>query len=177
MLETATFVLALIAVILGAVGTVLHFIAPRTKTTVDDVWAARFDEMKAFVEDLVKRLAKPAAMLLVVLLLAAPQTACSASARQRAIATALATTNAAAAGFEKFDSLHQQAIVTKAPDLETGKAELAKYRQTQLKIEQGLAATYRAIATAATLDDDHSLAGIAAAWAIVEAELHELGVL
>lgn len=59
----------IVAIILGGLGTIfggvaviLHVIAPRTKTTADDVWAARFDAMAANVSslgELLKRLTAP----------------------------------------------------------------------------------------------------------------------
>ena len=103
--------------------------------------------------------------------------ACGASARDRAIATALTTTNAAALTFEKWDALHQGVLVAKAPDYATGKAELAQYRLEQTKVAQLLAGAYRAIATAATLEDDHSLLGVAQAALLLQDELQALKVM
>lgn len=116
-------------------------------------------------------------MKLAVWVFALALAACGASARERTIATALATTNVAAATFEKFDGIHQGAIVAKATSLEEGKAALADYRKDQVKVEALLAGLYRAIATAATLEDDHSLVGIVSAAKLLQDELHALGVL
>lgn len=116
-------------------------------------------------------------MKLAIWVLALALVACGASARQRTIATALATTNVAAATFEKFDGIHQGAIIAKATTLDEGKAALASYRLEQVKVETLLAGAYRAIATAATLEDDHSLAGIVSAAKLLQDELHALGVL
>ena len=112
-----------------------------------------------------------------MLLVAFALFACGASAREKTISTALATTDAARAAFVAFDATHQTAIVTKAPDDATGKAQLAAYRATQAKIVLGFVTVYRAIAIAATANNDQSLAGLLSVAGVLESELRDLGVL
>lgn len=49
MTPTAFAILAIIASVLSAASMALHFIAPRTKTTVDDTLAAKVDELLALI--------------------------------------------------------------------------------------------------------------------------------
>jgi hypothetical protein len=88
------------------------------------------------------------------LLLALVLFACGASARERAISTALVATNATRDGFIAFDARHQQQLVDSATSLEEGRARIDAYRRQREPIVQGFATVYRAIAMAAVLTDD-----------------------
>jgi hypothetical protein len=74
MTDTATFIIAVLALVLAGLSNVLHLIAPRTKTTVDDRLVLKLDELKEFLAKLVR----PAAMVLLVMLgIGASTAACS----------------------------------------------------------------------------------------------------
>lgn len=73
MTDTATFIIAVLALALAGLSNALHLIAPRTKNTVDDRLVAKLDEVKDFIAKLVK----PAAILLVLVLGAASLQSCS----------------------------------------------------------------------------------------------------
>lgn len=75
MLTDPTFLLALGAAVLAAASLILHVVAPRTKTTVDDKIVGAIDEILAFVR---RQIGPGAALALVVLGLgAAAQPACT----------------------------------------------------------------------------------------------------
>lgn len=112
-------------------------------------------------------------LLLLVVVLAA----CGASSRQKAIATTLVAVNAASDSFVAYDQDHRSHIVADAKSHEQGKAALDDWDGTVAKVQVALTAAYRAIATAATLDDDHSLAGMLSAALILKTELTTLGVI
>lgn len=101
---------------------------------------------------------------------------CGASARQKTISTTLAVTNAAADAFVKFDDEHQQAIVKLAGTREEGEKRLLEWRADQLTASRLFAVAYKAIATAATADDDPSQAKMIEAAADLAGELKRLGV-
>ena len=103
--------------------------------------------------------------------------ACSASARQKTIATTLATLNVASDTFVAYDKDHRSNIVAKATSHEQGVAALNEWDGTVQTVTVGLEAAYKAVATAATLNDDQSLASMLAASLIVKSELETLGVL
>ena len=101
---------------------------------------------------------------------------CSASAREKTISATLTATNAAAAGFVAFDLKHQQSIVAAATDKASGQAALEGWRVQQLDAQKAFTAAYQAIATAATVNDDPSMAGMVAAAAQLSQLLKTLGV-
>ncbi len=97
-MDTVNFWLALAAAILGAASIVLHVVAPRTKTTLDDRLVAKLDELLAVLRppapaptappappqpavSIVKGTGPAALLALVALGLAAPQLSCTASQR------------------------------------------------------------------------------------------------
>lgn len=118
-------------------------------------------------------LAIPLLLLLVVVNLTA---ACGASARQKTIATTLATVNAASDSFVAYDQDHRSHIVADAKSHEQGQAALDAWDGTVAKVQLAIGAAYKAIATAATLNDDPSLAGMVQAALIVKTELDTLGI-
>jgi hypothetical protein len=83
-----TFLLALAAAVLSAASIILHLVAPKTKTTVDDQLRDDIDEVLAFIRGRAPAAAPPkppigpvAVLALVVLSLAGSQLACTAAQR------------------------------------------------------------------------------------------------
>lgn len=99
---------------------------------------------------------------------------CAASQRESAIKAALVTADATSAAFVAYDSSRQDEIAAAATSLEDGKAKLAEYRGKRAKAEKAFAVAYRAIAVAATLNDDQSIAALQTAVADVVAAVKEL---
>lgn len=102
---------------------------------------------------------------------------CGASQRERTIRDTFAATDAAAAGFVAFDGRHQHDLVVAAKSEPEGKAALEMWRVNQLRAEMAIAAVYRAIAVAATIEDDKSLEGMIQAALILSQELKAIGVI
>lgn len=102
--------------------------------------------------------------------------ACGASARQTALSGAYTTATAGAAGLVAFDAKHEQDIVAAAPDEPTGKQQLADYRAARAKAELAIDTLLRAIAAAAVLNNDQSLAAVVQAGITVNQALAALGV-
>lgn len=97
-------------------------------------------------------------------------TGCGASQRDRTIKTTLAAVNETRTAFVVFDRAAQAAIVATAKSYDDGAAKLAAYRAKREIVVDAFAFVYRAIATAATVNDDPSLtAMITAAAGIAEA--------
>lgn len=90
---------------------------------------------------------QPFRLLVVLLLILA---SCGASQREQTIKAALATVNQTRDAFVDFDRAAQSNIVEVAPDYERGAAMLALYRKKREPVVEAFAATYRAIAIAAT---------------------------
>lgn len=102
--------------------------------------------------------------------------ACGASARQTALSGAYTTATAGATGLVAFDAKHEQDIVAAAPDEPTGKQQLADYRAARAKAELAIDTLLRAIAAAAVLNNDQSLAAVVSAGITVNQALAALGV-
>lgn len=85
---------------------------------------------------------------------------CAASARETTIKTSLIAVQAADGAFVAYDKTHQEEIVAHATSLEDGKAKLAAYRAKQDTVRKAFVVAYTAIGVAATVNDDHSLAGM-----------------
>lgn len=98
-----------------------------------------------------------------LLVVAVAGSACGASQRQDTIKAALITVDVARESWLAYDKHAQAEIVAKATSLEDGRAKLAAYRANQGKIETAFEIAYRAVASAAALNDDPSLAGMKAA--------------
>ncbi len=180
-----------------------RLIAKRTATTADDAIADKLEQLDDLLARLGGMLPPPAppgsttitttsvipperppesgtvgARLLAVLAvlalgLAAALAGCGASQRQTTIKAALVTVDAARAAFVAYDSGRQSEIVASATSLEEGRAKLAAYRATRSKIETAFATCYRAIAVAAELNDEPSVAAAAASMAAVQAAVAE----
>lgn len=106
----------------------------------------------------------------VTILLLLSLVACGASQRERTIKATLATVNASRDAFVAFDRATQDTIVATAPSFERGADLLRSYRDKREPVVAGFTAAYRAIAIAATVEDDHTVAAmIAAAQQIVDA--------
>lgn len=183
------FWLGLIAAIGTSVSLFLHWLAPRTKTTVDDTIRDDLDEALAFVRSFqgkpsdspsVRAETAPgkgsAAMLTVLLLggLAVGQSGCAASQRESTIKAAMVTVDAAQKAYVIHDADAQDKIVKSATSSEDGKAKLAAYRLKRERVVKAFVAAYQAIATGAQLSDDRSLASIASAAVEVIAAVKDL---
>lgn len=115
---------------------------------------------------IVKRLS----LVVLVVVLAA----CGASQRERTIKATLATVNQASDAFASFDHATQTGIVAAAPTYERGAAALAAYRKKRELVVDAFALVYRAIATAAMVDDDPSLVNMLTAARQIAAAFHSL---
>ena len=118
-----------------------------------------------------------AALVAAGVLLAWLLAGCGASAREKTIHATLTATDAARTAFVGFDEQYQHVIVTEAKDLDSGKAALVAYRAKRAHTIDVFGATYRAIATAAILNDDKSFTGLLQAAALLSDDLHSLGVI
>lgn len=99
---------------------------------------------------------------------------CGQSQREKTIHAALLTTDAAHDGFVAYDRERQAAIVESAASREQGAAALAEYRASRARIVELFDATYRAIAAAAVLEDDHSkLETLSRAAGLLAVALHD----
>lgn len=97
-------------------------------------------------------------------------TGCSASQRERTIKTTLAAVNETRVAFVVFDRAAQAAIVATATSYEQGATALAAYRAKREIVVDAFSFAYRSIATAATINDEPTLANmISAAAGIAEA--------
>lgn len=110
----------------------------------------------------VKPASGTAAMLAVLLLggIVATQSGCAASTRESTIKAALVTVEASRAAYLTYDQHAQADIVAKATSLDDGKAKLETYRAGREKLVEAMVVAYQAIATAAQLNDDPSIAGM-----------------
>lgn len=79
------------------------------------------------------------------------------SGRQKTLRASLVAVDAARDGFVEWDKQHQLQIVEKATSKEEGRAKLDEYRTNREPIITGFEVVYRAIALAATREDDASL--------------------
>jgi hypothetical protein len=102
---------------------------------------------------------------------------CTPSQRQTTIKTTLATVDASAAAFVAYDKTHQTQIVANATDKPSGESALGDWRKKQTTVGLTIAGAYRAVAIAATLEDDQSLQSMAQAALILAQELRDLGVV
>jgi hypothetical protein len=75
-----------------------------------------------------------------------------ASARQKALSTALASLNGARDGFTTWDSRYQQEIVASATSIEDGRTKLTTYREKREPILRGFVVAYSLLAAAALGD-------------------------
>lgn len=117
---------------------------------------------------------KPAKLAVWVFLLAL--SACGASQREKDIHTTLTALDVGAAAFVSYDGKHQMDIVGHAANREDGEAKLKEYRAKREKVTGAFMAAFRAVAVAATVNDDPSFSGMLEAAVIVQQELSALGV-
>lgn len=180
-----SFWLGLFAAVGTSVSLFLHWLAPRTKTTLDDKFRDDLDEVLAFARNFTgttkaetptSKGSGTAAMLAVLLLggIAVTQTGCAASQRESTIKAAMITVDASKEAYVVYDAHAQTEIVAKATSLDDGKAKLAEYRARREKLVKALTVAYQAIATAAQLNDEPSLAGMQKAIGDVLAILNTL---
>lgn len=113
---------------------------------------------------------------IILLLCCSVLIACGASAREKTIRTTFDATNIAADHLLTFSDAQEAQINATATSLEDRNAKTAAWRAKVDKAELALTAVYRAIATAALLNDDRSVATLIQVALILNAELHDLGV-
>lgn len=101
------------------------------------------------------------------LILAIMLVACAASQRQDTLKTAVVTIDTTHAAWIAYDTATQATIVANATSAADVAAKLAAYRVNQAKIEGLFNAAYRAVAAAATANDDPSITGMQAALALL----------
>lgn len=191
--------LAGLDVLLRGLSMVIRSFAKHTANTVDDRIADGIDSAHDKLDELIGVLGriapKPqvvsgrdtsgpptssgsgsAAMLAVLLLgaVALPSSGCAASTRESTIRAALVTVDASKEAYATYDAHAQDEIVAKATSLDDGKAKLTEYRTKRGKAIKAFVVAYQAIATAAQLNDDHSLASVAAAISEVIATVRAL---
>ena len=85
---------------------------------------------------------------------------CGASSRETTIKTSLIALQTANGAFLAYDKTHQEQIAQTAPSLEAGRAALAAYRAKADLVHKAFVVAATATGVAATLNDDHSLAGM-----------------
>lgn len=97
-----------------------------------------------------------------------------ASQRESTIHVSFVTVDAGKEAYLAYDAHAQDEIVASAVSLEDGKAKLAEYRAKRGRVVKALTVAYMAIATAARLNDDRSLASVVAAISDVIATVRAL---
>lgn len=112
--------------------------------------------------------------ILLVLLVAF--TACSGTARLKTIRATYDVTNVATEKLASYSAAHEAKLLAAATDAAVFDAQLAAWRAKVDHAEKAREAVYRAIATAALLNDDRSLGALIRAALILRTELQALGV-
>ncbi len=104
-------------------------------------------------------------LVVLVLLVLCGTASCGASQRESTIKAALVTTDTARDSFIAYDRGHLKTIVKTATSLAQGNAAITAYEAStaRTRVVTAFEGTYRAIALAATLQDDASLNGLQAA--------------
>lgn len=106
----------------------------------------------------------------------APSSGC-ANARTQTIRTTLVTANTMSEAFVIFDARMQASLVHAANgDQAVAEASVSEWRKKRLEAEHYMIAVYKAIATAASLDDDASLQNMLLAIAVLRQQLTAIGV-
>lgn len=96
--------------------------------------------------------------------------ACTGSQRSKTLRASVLAVNAARDGMLVYDATHQKAIVDKATSREEGERELAAYYTKRTPVVAAFEVAYRALAVAATANDDPSYrAALAAAKSALDA--------
>lgn len=107
-------------------------------------------------------------VLLVALGLGASQlTACSASTQQATLKAAYVTTTTACAGFVAYDLQHQEDLRATATSKDDALVKIDDWHQKRATVVAGCSAGISAIAAAAALQTDQSVAGMNAAVVII----------
>lgn len=171
--KTTEFYLSLLAILMSAA--FASGLIP-VGGTVEKIAAMAATVLTAAGYKVSRTLVKTAGALLLVMLIASSSMACGASTREKTIRVTLTTTDAARTAFEAFDQPYQQALLNKAPDKPTFDKQLADYRAKQAKILAAFAVVYRAIAAAATVNDQPTFDGMVQAALILSGALRDLGV-
>jgi len=95
-----------------------------------------------------------------ILAIAIVLSGCAASTRESAIRSAIAALDVSSTALVVYDKEHQESIVSGATSLDDGKAKLAAYRAKREVVRKAFVVAGAAIGVAATLNDDHSMAGM-----------------
>lgn len=107
--------------------------------------------------------------------------ACNASTRQKTINATFTSTNLAGTELEAYSHDHERAILDSATSGATpipeAKVSVAAFRAKVDHAEKTLAAVYKAIAAAALLNDEHTLAAMVQVAVLFMGELRDLGVV
>jgi len=90
--------------------------------------------------------------------------ACSSAKRQDTLKTTLVAVNQARDVFIRIDATAQDLILDSSTTKEQFTERITVYRKVQRKLRDGFELVYKAIATAAIVDDDASLANMLAAF-------------
>ena len=115
-------------------------------------------------------------LFLAVGVAAAQTCGCTASARQKAIASTLITVDAACSAYQGYEHAQAEAIIKAAKDEASGQAALVKLRATGDKMMRDCDGAYRAVAVAAQLDNEQTLNSLLTAASIVYDEVKALGL-
>lgn len=100
--------------------------------------------------------------------------ACGPNKRAQTITVALTSVNAARDGFLAWDASHQKALVDSATSREEAEASVAHYYERRKPVTDMLVLVYRALAVAATQNDEYSLSAALGKSAELLTALHEL---
>lgn len=98
-----------------------------------------------------------------------------ASVREKTIRATLTTTDAARAAFMAYDTAHQEHIARTAPDAVAARGQLANWQVEWAKVDNLFVSTYAAIAAAAALDTDISVATLMGAATALATEMKTIG--
>jgi hypothetical protein len=102
--------------------------------------------------------------------------ACSQSTRNTTLSNTLASLNTAQQAFLLYDATHEQDISQNAHDKPSGELALSQWRQQRSVIDNVFVSAYKALAVAATANDNPSLQAMENALALVLQQLTTLGV-
>lgn len=172
-MSTIAIILGALGSILGGTSILLHLLAPRTKTLLDDHAAAVIDKL---VEKL-KAITPALVIALVCGLAVAPvamMSACAPNTRNATIAVALTTMNGTRDTFEAYDEAHQAELVADATSTWQGSDALAAYRSKRAAFVKALGVAYAAIEAAIRINDDPSVTSMLGAMSRAAAELATL---
>lgn len=101
--------------------------------------------------------------------------ACGPTARETTLRTTLITVDTARDTFGVWDQQHQGTLIATAQTADEARASIASYREKRLAVINGFDLAYKAIAHAAILLDDVSIANALAAAADLKSAIEALG--